>query len=215
MVMEETYKIKDRMKNHIKVLFEQGSNTRLWLGNWHPKGVLKKQYGKRIIYDIGMDRLSKLNFILTNEVWHPPPATFADLMEAWSYLPSLERLNTTNKDIMVWTVTPTGIFTMSSAWRLTREIVPQVDWHKVVWSLCYIPKHSLLAWRVMLKRLPTQSRLCKMRILTSSQCIFCWNNNEYLDNLFFGCMFTSSIWERILQLINSHRKRARNYDAES
>lgn len=162
-----------------------------------------------------MDRLRKLNSILTNGIWHPPPTTSMDLMEAWSYLNSLERPRPNDKDVSVWTATTNGIFTTSSAWRLTSDIGPQVDWYKVVWCSNHILKPSFLAWRVMMKWLPTLSKLCKMQILTSSQCIFSWNNRESLDHLYFGCTFTSSIWEKILRLIRPSRKRARNFAAKS
>lgn len=194
------------MENHIKILIGQGTDIRLWLDNWHPRGVLIKQYGDRIRYDTGMDRLSSLNSILTNGVWHPPPATSMDLMEAWSDLHSLEMLRPTDKDTAVWTATPNGVFTTSSAWRVIRDRGQIVDWHKVVWCTNYIPKHSVLAWRVMMKRLPTQSRLCKLKVLTNSQCVFCWNNRESLDHLYFQCSFTRSIWENILRRLHPLRK---------
>lgn len=66
----------------------------------------------------------------------------------------------------------------------------------------------------MLRRVPTQSRLCKMRILSSSQCYLCWNGSETLDHLFFECPFSKSIWEKVLQNIHPYRRRARNYTAE-
>lgn len=43
-------KIRDMMEKHTKVIIGNGLNTWLWLDNWHPKGVLIKQYGDRIRY---------------------------------------------------------------------------------------------------------------------------------------------------------------------
>lgn len=48
-----------------------------------------------------------------------------------------------------------------------------------------------------------------------SQCIFCWNNRETVDHLFFDCVFTRSIWENVLRLIHPRKKWARNYMAKS
>lgn len=65
-----------------------------------------------------------------------------------------------------------------------------------------------------MRRLPTQSRLCKLKMLSASQCYFCWNDRETLDHLFVNCPFSKSIWAKLLRTIHPHRKRARNYAVE-
>lgn len=100
---------------------------------------------------------------------------------------------------MVWTGTSTGEFTSSSALRLTREIREEIAWCEVVWCHRYIPKHSFVVWRVLLQRLPTQSRLCHLRVINMSQCCFCWNSREDLDHLFFECAFSKGIWNAIMR----------------
>lgn len=119
-----------------------------------PKGrTYKGVHGDRIRYDTGMDRMTKLNSIIRNGIWCPPPAISMDLIEAWSALQAIERLNFNDDDKVIWTATPNGAFFTSSAWNLIRGNGTQVEWHSVVWCTNYIPKHSFLAWRVMMKRL--------------------------------------------------------------
>lgn len=125
-------------------LIGNGKDTRLWLNNWHPNGVLIKSYGERIRYDAGSDRLCKVNTILHEEDWRPGPASSHSLMEAWRVLHLIDRLGTTEKDTVVWKENSNGIFSTKSAWNLIiREIGTKLEWSKVVWCRELHPKAQL------------------------------------------------------------------------
>ncbi|KAK5841749.1 hypothetical protein PVK06_004072 [Gossypium arboreum] len=52
----------------------------------------------------------------------------------------------------------------------------------------HIPKHSLIAWMVILNRLPTQDHVTKRR-----------------DYILFECSFSKKVWQSILRLCSIHR----------
>lgn len=118
------------------------------------------------------------------------------------------------EDRVVWTASSHGRFTTKTAWEVTRANGQKVDWHPVIWFTNNIPKHSFIGWGVMTRRLPTQSHLCRLNILRTSQCCFCWNARETDEHLFFQCPFTSSIWKHVLSWIHPTRRRTRTFLSE-
>lgn len=203
--------VQGEMEKNVVALIGNGESIRLWLDVWHPSGVLVKHYGERIRYDSGMNRLSKVKSILYNGEWRHGPLTSHSLMEAWAALQSIERLSPNEGDTIVWKVNSSGSFTTRSSWNLVRDVGNVMDWSKVVWVPNHIPKHSFFVWKTMIKRVLTQSRLCKMGILQTSQCYLCWNGTKTLDHLYFDCAFTKDVWETMLKEIHPTRRRARNY----
>lgn len=169
------------------------------------------RYGDRIRYDAGSRREALVDTILSNGDWRPGPAASHDLMTVWGALPSVEVLQSNENDIVVWKDSTDGLFSLKTAWETIRAHENKVDWYAVVWFANNISKHSFLAWRVMMRRLPTQSRLCKLKILRMSQCCFCWNARETDEHLFFQCPFSSSIWKHVLSWIHPTRRRARPF----
>lgn len=158
-----------------------------------------KKYGERIRYDSGLDRLIKVSRVLVNGEWRPFPAVSTNLMAVWSSLQSIEILNPNDEDTVVWTATSGGTFSTKSAWDLIGEKGTTTPWSDVIWYNNNILKHSCFAWRVLNKKIPTQSWLCKLRILSYSQCFFCWNARETQEHLYFECPFTKAIWEQLLR----------------
>ncbi|EOX93379.1 Uncharacterized protein TCM_002232 [Theobroma cacao] len=44
-------------------------------------------------------------------------------------------------------------------WNEIRHKQVKIEWHRLVWFQCHIPKHALIAWMAALDRLPTKDRL--------------------------------------------------------
>lgn len=174
---------------HIRSILGSGNNTHLWLDNWHPNGVLIQRYVEQIRCDSKLDRLIKVNKILSNGEWCLFPTVSTYIVEVWSLLHTIETLNLDDMDIVVWKPNLNGEFSTSSMWNFLRDKVTKIDWADVVWCSNYFLKHTFLLWRVLKGRLPTLSKLCKMEILTNAQCHFCWNDIETLEHLFFWMSF--------------------------
>ncbi|XP_039032920.1 uncharacterized protein LOC120168183 [Hibiscus syriacus] len=75
-------------------------------------------------------------------------------------------------------------------WNNIRDRKSKVAWHKVVWFSAHIPKFSLIAWMVILDRLPTKDRLCRFAMVTDSSCGLCGADLESRNHLFMDCLFS-------------------------
>ena len=61
----------------------------------------------------------------------------------------------------------------------------KVDWHRLVWFQFHIPRYALIAWMVLLDKLPTRIRLSKWGHLVSVNSLFCNQAEETRDHLLF------------------------------
>ena len=76
----------------------------------------------------------------------------------------------------------------------------KVDWQRLLLAPFNIPKHSIIAWMAIFNRLPTEDRLKSWGIEMEGICVFCQQEMETTDHLFFGCIYSQGIWKEVLQL---------------
>jgi hypothetical protein len=76
----------------------------------------------------------------------------------------------------------------------------EVNWWKLVWFTNAIPKHSFIGWLTIRNRLVTKDRLLQWGLGVDPMCLFCRQNLEDRDHLFFKCPFTNRIWKNIMGL---------------
>jgi hypothetical protein len=90
--------------------------------------------------------------------------------------------------------TSTGPFS-SNAYDYLRFRSSQVHWRRVIWEPWSLPRFSFILWLAILGRLRTRDRLHFLQ--TDSTCIFCHMDDESHSHLFFGCQWTSLLWNRV------------------
>ena len=114
-------------------------------------------------------------------------------------------LDVDREDVLSWTQSKNGVFTVSSAWNSIRPRRPMVHWHAAIWFSQSIRRHSFISWLVIQDRLSTQDKLQKWGLINSNECVFCRANVENRNHLFFECQVTSGIWMRFLRLCGQNR----------
>lgn len=83
-------------------------------------------------------------------------------------------------------------FSSHHTWDQIREPHFLVPWRQLIWFSQGIPRCSFIAWLAMKNRLSTGSR---MRSWGHHQaCVFCGEQDETRDHLFFACPFSFMIW---------------------
>lgn len=68
---------------------------------------------------------------------------------------------------------------------------PLVEWNKTVWCSRGTPKHSFLAWVVLLNR---WDRLLSWGLSSPSTCLLCNSFDESRNHLFFECAYSLQVW---------------------
>lgn len=109
-----------------------------------------------------------VSFITHTEGWQMDLARLEVLQQVWDNVKNMEKHPYAENDSVVWMASSSGRFTSTSAWLSSRVVSDEVPWSEVVWCYKHIPKHSSVTWRAISPRFPTQSRLCKLKILNTS-----------------------------------------------
>ena len=191
--------LRDRVRPFIRHQVCNGVGTFLWHDFWNPLGPILPLFGERILYDSAIHKNSRVVEVIDGTRWNWSVTVSADLIALKSSYASY-LLNTNREDVISWTQSASGVFTVSSAWNSIRPRKPQVHWHAAVWFSQSIKRHSFITWLVIQDRLSTQDKLLRWGLINSMTCVYCQANVENRNHLFFECQVTSRIWMRVLRL---------------
>ena len=106
------------------------------------------------------------------------------------------------EDSIVWSGTPTGAFSLKSAWELIRIHHERWPWVRLVWHPVIPKTYSLLCWRILWHRLPTLDHVKRYYPEIAQNCCFCITNSETVDHLFLECVFTREIWRSCCEALH-------------
>ncbi|XP_038993929.1 uncharacterized protein LOC120117773 [Hibiscus syriacus] len=84
-------------------------------------------------------------------------------------------------------------------WEKLRDKREKVRWEHLIWFPLHVPRMSIVAWMVVLNRLPTKVKLINMGMKLDGLCDLCNAELEDKDHLFNDYGFVSGIWRSILQ----------------
>ena len=196
--------LKDKIRPFIKHKVCNGKGTFLWHDFWISVGPLVSYYGDRIVYDSAIRSNAQVAEVIEEGRWNWPLANSVDLIDIKNRCVNYQ-LDVTREDIISWTLGPSGVFSVNSAWNHFRPKMAVTSWHHSIWFPQAIRRHAFIAWLTVQDRLTTQDKLLKWGLTNSISCVFCRSNVEDRNHLFFGCQFTAGIWLRILRLCGNIR----------
>ena len=196
--------LRDRVRPFIRHQVCNGVKTFLWHDFWNHLGPIFPLFGERILYDSAIPKNARVSEVIDGTRWNWPFPVSADLIalknSCAGYLLDINR-----EDIISWTQSTSGVFTVSSACNSIRPRKPPVQWHAAVWFSQSIKRHSFIAWLVIQDRLSTQDKLLRWGLISSMACVYCQANEENRNHLFFECQVTSGIWMRVLRMCGQYR----------
>ena len=151
MDLEETPRLRDKIRPFLQVKIGDGADTWLWLDNWLPMGPILQNFEARIIYDSGLPRHARVSSIIRNGQWAWPVANSPDLLILKQAIPPSLQPRCDQKDRLIWTPSASGSFSAKSAWKMLRTPHLKVDWHRLVWFPGNIPKAGFILWLTIRK----------------------------------------------------------------
>ena len=81
-------------------------------------------------------------------------------------------------DSLVWNHSANGELTLKDAYGFKRHAFPKLPLAKFIWSKDIPPSKSLLVWRLMLNKLPTDDNLIARDCNLPSMCSLCMSQME-------------------------------------
>ncbi|PRQ24992.1 putative RNA-directed DNA polymerase [Rosa chinensis] len=97
-------------------------------------------------------------------------------------------------DQVIWPHNAAGVLTSKEAFDFISPPKPKVNWCKLIWNKALQPRKSLVAWKVLNKRILTDDWLVRRGIYLCSQCSICRSQGESLHHLFFDCSLVHEFW---------------------
>lgn len=178
------------MDHHILWKIGRGEVS-MWLDNWSGIGALWN-----FLPQDRKPRDFKLSEILRNGQCHWGgwdlllPRHVMDHINCMQII-----LNTEVEDKPVWTATQKGNFTVASTWQLLRQRrnknwLDRMNWHNKVPF-----KMNFILWRALTGKIPTGTKLAKMKISTDAKCCCCRNpQEEDIDHFLCAGNFAKDVW---------------------
>jgi len=105
-------------------------------------------------------------------------------------------------DKIIWNHSPSGDLNLKDAYTFKSNHSPVSHWAQSIWHRNIPPSKSLVAWRLMHDKMPTNENLIRRGCCLPSICNLCLNNQETSFHIFFDCPYAIKIWTWLSTTIN-------------
>lgn len=179
-----------------------GNNINFWLDSW---------CGAPLVGSLSIDSnlhsnlASSVNHFIHNAKWNIPPL----LLQNFPILKSIvEKEKVTipvvaKDDEFLWNLSPNGELSFKDAYLYHFTPGQNSVWASMVWNQNIPPSKSLMIWRCLHNKLPTDDILLTRGCHLPSMCNLCNSNEETFQHLFFECRFAKDIWNWLGSKINA------------
>ncbi|CAH2064195.1 unnamed protein product [Thlaspi arvense] len=195
----------------IKVKLGNGANTRFWIDNWCAMGSMSTFLASESSRQVGIPRDATLASLWRSGAWHLPPAR-SERQVSYQLQLSLLNLSPDTEDTYQWWIDDhaKNNYNTGSIYSAIIEQYPSVPWSRIIWFSQRIPKHSFLAWLVVLNRCPTRDRMRECGLQVDPLSVLCNSAAESRDHLFFDCPIHRSSFKPVHVLIRQIHQLIRN-----
>ncbi|GMN51118.1 hypothetical protein TIFTF001_020275 [Ficus carica] len=95
-------------------------------------------------------------------------------------------LFSTESDVKVWTRSLDGKVTCAGAYASLIHAANLVSWGKQIWAAFIPPSRSILTWKLLHGKLPTDQALKERGFVFPSRCRFCCSADENMQHFYFS-----------------------------
>ncbi|KAM1823097.1 hypothetical protein ACFX14_025043 [Malus domestica] len=186
------------IKSILHILFQNcrwvignGSTTSLWVDKWLDNPIVDVVGATEIAPSLSRTKVSN---IIRMGKWVIPSifsSTFPDLTKEILEMPlPIDE----DKDVLIWEVSTSGVFSFSDGYEIVRHRFPVKSWASIIWRPFIPPRYSILVWKILFNKLPTEDQLQRRGIPLAPICQLCHKNSESIDHLFSSCEFAQCAW---------------------
>lgn len=95
-----------------------------------------------------------------------------------------------------------NFYSISKGYNLFLGQQERCQWSGQIWNRWNVPKHSFIMWLAWHNRLATRSRLKKFLDIADEKCVFCSQQEEEIEHLFFTCHWTGDCLNCVKMWLN-------------
>jgi hypothetical protein len=187
--------------NNSSWVLGKGDCINFWLDSW---------CGDPIAHSLGIPAYlyphltSTVNLFLADNHWLIPPILLHRYPQLSNILSNVSIPIDSKPDELMWNNSSSGSLSLKDAYLYQDPVGQKLLWSKIIWNISIPPSRSLLVWRLIHHKLPTDDNLLVRGCHLPSVCSICFVDNETSPHLFFQCSFASYLWRWFLSLINIH-----------
>jgi len=106
------------------------------------------------------------------------------------------------EDKLVWKHSTSGCLTFTEAFSHKTSIGQNMHGAKIIWSIDIPPSKSMMVWRLMHDKLPTDDKMMERGSKMASMCSNCKSHAESSSHLFLHCSFAFKVWNWFPSILN-------------
>ncbi|XP_071729047.1 uncharacterized protein [Rutidosis leptorrhynchoides] len=185
--------LRDQVKNLVFWLIGNGKSVSAWFDCWSELGQLSDMISNRDLYEARFPLDMKVAGLIDHGQW----IWTQEIIGKYPILTSLNvPILSDKEDKAVWVTSDNKQVQFSSkqAWIDLRDNIPCVFWHKVVWFSHFNPKHAFILWLALHNKLTTQDKIVKWYPHKHFSCVFCSQQVDSHEHLFFKCDYSHKVW---------------------
>ncbi|GAU51216.1 hypothetical protein TSUD_11730 [Trifolium subterraneum] len=145
---------------------------------------------------------AKVKHFIDNHAWNIPACLLLAYPDLHSLTANITIPLRDNVDRRCWKHSHDGDLTMKDSYCFHCITGQQFNWSKIVWNIDIPPSKSMVAWRSLQNKLPTDECLALRGCHMPSMCSLCESDLESNQHLFLTCRYSQNIWNWLSSCLN-------------
>lgn len=197
--------MRDTIRPFIQSWFGNGNSTSVWFDYWCNLGPLSRIVTTRDTHFTGLNLQNVVSDIVEDNSLKWRACWTNKYVQLFQIQCPVLVPNSLDK---LWWVDNDGKdvnFSVSNVWNSVCTRRTEVGWRDVVWFSECIPCHACFVWMIMRRSLKTHDRMKQWDVAASVnisrlKCVLCNIQSHSHEHLFFECLFSSAVWDKVKRL---------------
>jgi len=168
-----------------------GVNINFWTDNWCGKPLVEEY---SIDPGLHENLSSTVNLFIKDAKWKIPQPLIQNFPNIQNIVETITIPVIAKDDELLWNLSSNGELSFKDAYLFHCNHGQNIAWAKLIWNKNIPPSKSLIIWRSLHNKLPTDDILSFRGCQLPSMCSLCNIQGETFQHMFFECNMAREIW---------------------
>jgi hypothetical protein len=180
-------------------LLGDGEDINFWNDCWCGASISEQL---NLPAHISQSLVSNVSDFIVDGLWVIPPQLSTLYPNLISIVSQVSIPSFPANDKILWKHTDDGELQLKEAYQFKLTQHQELVWAKAIWNIDIPPSKSLLVWRIMHGKVPTDENLMTRGCFIPSMCNLCNSHVETSFHIFFECSYAIKLWSWLAGCIN-------------
>jgi hypothetical protein len=180
-------------------LLGDGEDINFWNDYWCGASISEQL---NLPAHISQSLVSNVSDFIVDGLWVIPPQLSTLYPNLISIVSQVSIPSFPANDKILWKHTDDGELQLKEAYQFKLTQHQELVWAKAIWNIDIPPSKSLLVWRIMHGKVPTDENLMTRGCFIPSMCNLCNSHVETSFHIFFECSYAIKLWSWLAGCIN-------------